>query len=262
MNWWCCRSAKRPRTFMFFNAHFVSEKKLLFFNHTSIYQWELDLKSPSTYFNSKCYVDFLLLWFLRAWTHNVPTPLNIVSTRPSPVTFVSTNVCKCIGVQCSYSIVQTEFFNVQPEAYRTAETTAPRYRVNVLRFDLDKAGGSFSFLVTWYNRHHKHLQTPPLWSLQHFFSCPCSCTRSGTHCHIGPHQMRFSLYLNVNTLDLSFERRWLTRLPYRLPWIMVGLIYCIRSSRFKYSPSCSRILRHPLALPLRLQVLSLGYGAL
>ena len=127
----------------------------------------------------------------------MPTPLNIVSTRPSPVTFVSTNVCKCIGVQGRYSIVQTEFFNVQPEAYRTAETTATRYRVNVLRFDLDKAGGSFSFLVTWYNRHHKHLQTPPLWSLQHFFSCPCSCTRSGTHCHIGPH---------LDALFIVFER--------------------------------------------------------
>ena len=30
LNWWCCRSAKRLRTFMFFNAHFVSEKTLVF----------------------------------------------------------------------------------------------------------------------------------------------------------------------------------------------------------------------------------------
>ena len=30
LNWWCCRSAKRLLTFMCFNAHFVSEKTLVF----------------------------------------------------------------------------------------------------------------------------------------------------------------------------------------------------------------------------------------
>ena len=92
LNWWCCRSGKRLLTFMFFNAHFVSEKKLLFFNHTSIYQWEWDLKSPSTYFNrhhddshqargvkisrpwatleqQDCSADRKVRWVPRSWEH-------------------------------------------------------------------------------------------------------------------------------------------------------------------------------------------------
>ena len=36
LNWWCCRSAKRLRTFMFFDAHFVSEKTLVFQSYFSL----------------------------------------------------------------------------------------------------------------------------------------------------------------------------------------------------------------------------------
>ena len=123
------------------------------------------------------------------------------------MTFVNTNVWKCIGVQCTYSTVHAECFNVQPEAYRTAETTANPYRLNVSRFDLDNTGGLSSFLVTWHNRPHKHLQIRGLSSPQHIFSHSRSCTRSGAHCNIGPHQMRFVLYLNVHTHPRPFPRK-------------------------------------------------------
>ena len=56
MNWWCCRSAKRLRTFMFFNAHFASEKTLVF----------------QSYFNLSA---VWLCWVSCCFLHSYPIPV-------------------------------------------------------------------------------------------------------------------------------------------------------------------------------------------